>query len=186
MKGITNLDTSKTTYYKTAFFHMNRLFWDEKIKNNQLIFTRIPDMNLADPFARNCTDAGLNTNDIDTSTKANYHLDAIDFMKLMKTSSLDGVIFDPPFSSNQAKRYESEITNVYTKPGYVKILMNEIERSLKPGGYMLKFGYNSTKHKPHFDIEHLWIVNHGGNRNDTIVSLWKKISHNLYEWGEQE
>jgi hypothetical protein len=189
MNGNLSLNTSETNYYKAAFYDMNRRFWDEKVKKNNdemIIFRKLPDMLLADPFARNCPDAGLFTNDIDPETKATHHMDAIEFMKILDTSSFDGVIFDPPFSKTQAKRYPSEITNVYTKAGYVKSIMTEIERVLKPGGYLLKFGFNSTKHRHHFDLEHMWVVNHGGNHNDTIVTLWKKVNHNIYEWSEEE
>ena len=87
MKGNLSLDTSKTNYYKAAFYHMNKLFWDENVKANYdeaVIFRKLPDMLLADPFARNCPDAGLFTNDINPNTKAQYHLDAIHFMQIIE------------------------------------------------------------------------------------------------------
>lgn len=41
------------------------------------------------------------TNDLDPTTTADYHLDAIDFLKLQSDTSCDLVLFDPPYSPRQ-------------------------------------------------------------------------------------
>ncbi len=184
INGNLSLDTSETNYFRLAFAKLQYLFYKDQKWNF------LPDqrMVLADPFARNCQLAGKLTNDLNPETRANHHLDAITFMGSLDKGSVDAVIFDPPFSSHQAKKYEGQITNVYTQSGYIKNIMTEIDRTLKPGGYLLKFGFNSTKHRHYFDLVHMWIVNHGGNHNDTIVTLWQKNQHHIDSiiWGESE
>jgi hypothetical protein len=57
-----------------------------------------------DPFARNCRWATY-TNDLNPATKAEYHLDSLEFLKLMQSKNVrpDLVIFDPPYSPRQIK-----------------------------------------------------------------------------------
>ena len=134
---------------------------------------------VVDPFARNCSISESWSNDIDPSTTAKYHMDAIDFMKIVPSQSAWLVIFDPPFSPSQERKYEQSLKNVYATPGYVPEIMTDICRVLKTGGYMLKFGYNSTRHHPMLELQKGWICNAGGNRNDVIVTLWKKTMSTL-------
>mgnify|MGYP006408191431 CR=1 FL=1 len=172
MKGNLALDTHETNYFRRAM---------------KDLYPRLFDLaghgfKIADPYARNCRIGGKYTNDIDPDTTAENHLDALDFLCSLETQGFDAVIFDPPFSEYQAKRYEHGTANIYTVPGAVKLQMGEIERILKPGGYLLKFGYNTSRNKGHFDLIKVMVVNHGSNHNDTLVSLWRKASHNLEEW----
>jgi len=169
------LDTHETSYWTTAIAALYR----HSRTNIGRVFGQLT---ICDPFARNCLLAHPHTNDIDPDTKAVHHLDAAEYLCNQETSSFDAVIFDPPFSENQATRYEHGTTNVYTTPGAMQKLMEEVERILRPGGVLVKFGYNTTRHKGHFDLLEVIIVNHGGNHNDTLVSLWRKASHNLDEW----
>ena len=134
---------------------------------------------VVDPFARNCSISDTWSNDIDPSTSANYHMDAIEFMKIVPTQSAWLVIFDPPFSQRQEKKYEGGLQNVYSTPGYIADIMTDVCRVLKPGGYLLKFGYNSTRHHPMLELQKGWICNMSGNRNDVIVTLWKKCTITL-------
>jgi len=134
-----------------------------------------------DPFARNCEWAYPFTNDLDFSTNASYHLDALTFLKNMETSSFDYVIFDPPFSKRQADEIYEGHNNVYTDPGYVKKCFDEIFRILKVGGKVLKLGYNSSCPQG-FQIEQGWIVNMGGNINDVIMTIMMKPQYTLEDW----
>ena len=165
-----SLDTSDTAYFKSIFKEIQK--------------TIDPGCRIVDPFARNCKLEGYDhqTNDLDESTKAEYHLDAKDFMRLQDRDTADLVIFDPPFSPHQAERYTRGMKNIYTNAGYINELMIEIDRVLKPGAYILKFGFNSTRHRGHWELVKVWIVNHGGNHNDTIVTLWRNMTHTLGEF----
>lgn len=49
-----------------------------------------------DPFANRNKLASI-TNDLNPEYDTNYHLDALDFLKLFDNESVDGVLYDPPF-----------------------------------------------------------------------------------------
>jgi hypothetical protein len=156
------LETHQSTYYKVGLRELLKGVRD---------FER-PSIEIADPFARNCP-WGTHTNDIDPSTKAHDHLDALEWLREFSDGYFDHVLFDPPFSQNQAERYEAGHVNIYTSPGYVKGCTNEIFRILKPGGTMLKLGYNSARPNG-FEISKGWVVNFGGNRNDVLMTILVK------------
>lgn len=162
-----NIDTSKSKYYVKGF-------------NKALLKTKDLEGEIIDPFSRNCK-WGTIRNDMDPSIKTvQYNLESLDFMKLMKTNSAKIVLFDPPFSSSQSKKYEIGDTNLYsTGDGRIGKLCKEIERVLKPGGIMVKLGYNSSRPTKNFDLLELMIVNFGGTRNDVILSIWRKNTTTL-------
>ena len=177
-----NIQTHKTKYFLLSFQELQ-----DRVRNliqiQEFDLGYAPDMNIADPYARNCEWCYPWTNDINPETNANHNMDALAFLKQLPTSYFPGVVFDPPFSGEKDKRkYDGQITNVYTTPGAIKEQMAEIQRVLMPGGYMLKFGYNTTRHR-NFDLVFTWVVNHGGNHNDTLVTLWQK---SYYELGDFE
>jgi len=160
------IDTHLSTYFQRI--------WRQVAPHHEAV--------IIDPFARNCPLA-THSNDKNPETKAQFHLDALDFLKMIDDESADFVIFDPPFSPRQDKeKYEGETVNVYTRPGYVPDLMKEIIRFLRTGGQVLKFGYNTSCHHIQLDLERIWVVNEGGNRNDVLVSLWRKSQRTLREW----
>lgn len=162
------LDTHKSDYFAEIWKEVYEIIGQRSLDRRPVI---------VDPFARNC-ELGTLTNDLDENTKATWHMDAAEWLHLIAESPFDYgradlVIFDPPFSGRQAERYEVGHQNIYTDPGYISSCMEAIATILGAGGYMLKFGYNSTRHKTHWDLARMWIVNFGGNRNDVIVTLWK-------------
>lgn len=165
------LDTHLTTYF--------RKIWRESGFHGRL------GLEIVDPFARNCPH-GTITNDLDVETEATYNMDALDFLDKLADSGTraDLVIFDPPFSGRQAERYEVGHQNVYSTPGYISKCMNAIDHLLVDGGHLLKFGYNSTRHKPNWECLRIWLAHFGGNRNDVIVSLWRKAP-TLGRWLEK-
>lgn len=160
------LETSQSKYYQNAF--------NWTIKNVQILGEII------DPFARYCK-WGTITNDIDENMPTKYHMDALDFLKIIETNSAKIILFDPPFSETQSKRYEAGITNLYSKgDGTYKKIMNECDRIMKPGGILIKLGYNSSRPSKNFELIKLDIVNFGGLRNDVIVSYWKFVNNTLF------
>src|ERR1700759_5401491 len=58
-----------------------------------------------DPFCRNSIfrDRCSLTNDINPKFAGTHNMDALDFLKSLPASSVDGVLFDPPFSPGQVK-----------------------------------------------------------------------------------
>lgn len=131
----------------------------------------------ADPFAGKNSPADT-TNDLNPSTDADYHLDALEFLKGLKTSFYDGVLFDPPYSITQAKQcYEGfGMDRLDIKPTsmqYWSECKNEMARILKPGGKVICFGWNSMglgKNRG-FEMQRILLVPHGGSKNDTIVTV---------------
>lgn len=53
-----------------------------------------------DPFANESKVARI-TNDLNPNYKTDYHLDALDFLKMFDDNSVDGVLFNPPYSARQ-------------------------------------------------------------------------------------
>ena len=58
------------------------------------------DLTWIDPFA-NINKIATITNDLNPEYNTDYNLDALDFLKLFTTSSIDGVLYDPPYSPRQ-------------------------------------------------------------------------------------
>jgi len=50
----------------------------------------------------------------------------------------------------------------------------QIFRILKPGGYVLKCGFNSNPPAKGFDLLKINLAQFGASRNDIIFSLWVK------------
>ena len=141
-----------------------------------------PGPEIADPFARDCRLAKY-TNDLDPNTQATNHLEALDFLSSFDRDSLDLVIFDPPFSERQTHdKYDGFGINLYASNG---VLMSDCHKaadlSIKPGGHLLKFGYNCNTWSHNFDLVALWIVQktHKNHNNSTIVSLWQNKQYRL-------
>ena len=63
-----------------------------------------------DPFANRNTIATV-TNDLNPEFETDYHLDALDFLKLFENESVDGVLYDPPYSPRQ-------VSECYNNVGY--------------------------------------------------------------------
>ena len=55
---------------------------------------------IIDPFANDCK-YGTITNDLNPEYDTDYHMDALDFLKKIKTESADVVLYDPPYSLRQ-------------------------------------------------------------------------------------
>lgn len=169
-----SIDTSEAAYFKEAWKQANKL-----IENVEGL--------ILDPFARNCQWADI-TNDLNPNTKAKYHLDAKDFLQKMLekygSNSVKCLIFDPPFSNSQYKKYEknleNELSNIYASPGKVPELFQIVQKLLKPGGIIIKLGYNSSRPILDYELKYLSITNFGGNRNDVITSIWLNPNQTLF------
>jgi hypothetical protein len=104
-----------------------------------------------------------------------FDKDVLQKLKEIKTESIDVLLFDPPYSSRMNKRlYHNKGDSIYDNLYYRK-LKREVARVLKPGGIVIKFGWNSTRMNNNFEIEEIILISHGGQHNDTICSIQKKI-----------
>jgi tRNA1(Val) A37 N6-methylase TrmN6 len=125
-----------------------------------------------DPFANNSKLADL-TNDINPEYNTNFHLDALDFLKQIQDSTVDTVLFDPPFSPTQSKTKYGTNSNLQTNKRYWTLLKKEIQRIIKPNGIAISCAWNSggIGKKYGFELVEIVLINHGGGRNDTIVTV---------------
>ena len=137
--------------------------------------------NSIDPFANKNRIATI-TNDLDTQYNTDYNLDALDFLKLFDTDSIDLVLYDPPYSPRQVsecyKALGKTVNMQTTQASYWGNQKKEISRIVKKGGIVITCGWNSGgigKTKG-FEIIEILLVPHGGWHNDTIVTVEKKIS----------
>ena len=134
-----------------------------------------------DPFAGKNSPASV-TNDLREDMPADYHMDALAFLRTQGDASFDGVLFDPPYSITQAKTcYEGcGMEQLEVKPTSMKYwasCKNEIARILRDGGKVICFGWNSMglgKNRG-FEMQRILLVPHGGSKNDTIVTVERKL-----------
>lgn len=135
-----------------------------------------------DPFARNCTWATY-TNDLNPDTAAEYHLDALEFLAMLKDKGVrpDVVIFDPPYSPRQ-------IAECYSQVGRQATMQDTQANSwanwkaatadlCDAGAIVISFGWNSLgmglKHR--FQMMEILLCAHGGVHNDTICTVERKL-----------
>jgi hypothetical protein len=135
----------------------------------------IGDKIILDPFANRNHGFATHYNDINPNNYGS-NLDALDFLKQFESSSVDGVLFDPPYSLRQLKEcYEGlgKALTGYDTTSYFHDVKREIARVVKPGGFVVSFCWNSVgigKNKG-FEIEEILLISHGGLRNDTICTF---------------
>jgi len=135
----------------------------------------------ADPFAGMNSPCSL-TNDLNPDAKATFHLDALSFLRDITSDSLDGVLFDPPYSITQAaecyRSYGKEkLKQSVANMGYWKSCKDEMARITKQGGKVICFGWNTMglgKGRG-FEMQRILIVPHGGSKNDTLVTVEIKL-----------
>lgn len=131
----------------------------------------------ADPYCGENSPAQIR-NDLNVDNiYAHSHLDALEFLKSLKSNEYDGVLLDPPYSLRQVsehyKKAGIKITGWHTSAGYNSELKNQAARILKPGGIAICFGWNSMglgKGRG-FKMHEILLVPHGGSKNDTIVTV---------------
>lgn len=134
-----------------------------------------------DPFA-NTNKICRITNDLDPNVGADFNLDALDFLKTFEDESVDFVLFDPPFSSRQLsecyKKLGKTVNMETTQSSFWGNLKNEIARITKKDAIVISFGWTSggIGKNNGFEIIELLLVPHGGNHNDTICTVERKIT----------
>lgn len=133
-----------------------------------------------DPFANKNKIATV-TNDLNPEYNTDYHMDALDFLKMFDDYSVDGVLYDPPYSPRQVsecyKNFGYLVTQDTTKASFWGSHKREISRIVKIGGKVITFGWNSggIGYQYGFEIKRILLVPHGGWHNDTICTVEIKI-----------
>lgn len=141
--------------------------------------------NSIDPFSNRNKIASI-TNDLNPEYGTNYNLDALEFLKLFAKESTDLVLYDPPYSPRQVsevyKAFGRTVNMQTTQASYWGNQKKEIARVVKLGGHVITCGWNSggIGKKHGFEIIEILLVAHGGWHNDTIVTVERKISSQLF------
>lgn len=93
-----------------------------------------------DPFANTNRIARI-TNDLNPEYGTQYNMDALDFLKMFDNESVDGVLYDPPYSPRQVsecyKGVGMNVTNRTTQASFWSNHKKEISRIVKRGGRSL-------------------------------------------------
>lgn len=150
--------------------------WTFRMKSASGIIARYQSGVWADPFAGETSPAQI-TNDIE-GRGAMYQMDALEFLSSRGDSSVDGCLFDPPYSVEQClRRYTPKHNGTAGRAEYWGKCKDEIGRIVKPNGYCISFGWDSTgigKNRG-FEIVEILLVCHGACHNDTIITVERKI-----------
>lgn len=142
----------------------------------ELILSELTSGIWIDPYA-NKNKLATVTNDLNTDYNTNYHMDALEFLKMFEDSSVDGVLFDPPYSPRQVsevyKGFGINVTQEMTRSTFWTNQKKEISRILKKDGKVISFGWNSggIGKSNGFEIVKILLVAHGGWHNDTICTV---------------
>jgi hypothetical protein len=145
------------------------------------IFNEQPSL-ILDPFVGNSPFKKVcKSNDLNPGIEADSHLDAIEFLKTFDNSSIDLILFDPPYSVRQVsecyKGIGKNVTQEDTRMTFYSNIKDEMNRVLKIGGYVISCGWttNGMGINRGFEIKEILIVPHGGHKNDTLVTVEKKV-----------
>ena len=135
-----------------------------------------------DPFSRNSSfRTTCITNDLNTEVDADYHLEALDFLSMFEDASVDGVLFDPPYSPRQISECYKQVGRAVhmrdTQSSFYGDRKREVARVIKPYGKALCFGWNSggIGKQNGFELLDVLLVPHGGAHNDTICTAEIKL-----------
>jgi len=140
--------------------------------------------NSIDPFANTGKLARV-TNDINPGMNTDFNLPADKFLGMFDTSSIDFIFYDPPYSLRQMKEvYEGagrEFTENESQSSYLSICKKQCIRILKPNGICMSFGWNTNGiGSDSMQIEEILIVAHGGQHNDTLCTVERKLQGELF------
>jgi len=126
------------------------------------------------PFKKQCI-----TNDLNIETEAEFHLEALEFLENFADNSVDGILYDPPYSNGQRSRSYQSVGMVpdqlTTSPNWSTLRKAECLRILKPGGIFIHCGWHTNALKySDAEILEILILAHGGDHHDTITTVQRK------------
>ncbi len=137
-----------------------------------------------DPFARN-SKLAMWRNDMNPKTTAEYHLEAVEFLILLKERNVvaDVVLIDPPYSPRQVKEcYDSFGHKMQQDDALLgkirKVRKSAIDAILTQGGVVITCGWNTVGMGKGlgYTLEEILLVCHGSDHNDTIVTVERKLA----------
>ena len=129
----------------------------------------------ADPFAGENSPAEI-TNDVEGRGN-NFSLDALEFLKKMENNSLAGILFDPPYSTDQClRKYTPKHNGTAGRAEYWAKCKDKIARITQNNGIVFSFCWDSCGmgKKRGFEIIEIMLLCHGACHNDTIITIERK------------
>lgn len=139
------------------------------------------DLVIIDPFARK-SKIGTIRNDLNPNFDTDYHLEAVEFCELIKEKNIVGdiVLYDPPYSPRQISEMYQSIGKKATMEDTQSSFYSKIKRAIceivKSEGLVISFGWNTNGigKTLGFEILEINLIAHGGNHNDTLVTIERK------------
>ncbi len=131
----------------------------------------------ADPFCGLMSPAEIR-NDADESLDAEFHMDGLDFLKSLPDEMVDGVLFDPPYSTEQAlRKYKPKQNGTAGRAEYHARCKDEVARIIRKGGKAICFGWDSCGlgKVRGFELRRVLLICHGACHNDTIITVELKL-----------
>ena len=121
--------------------------------------------------------------DKDDTAMADYHMDALDFVKFYRDRFPDPkykfntAVLDPPYSLRKSMEFYHG-----HKASKFAILKKELQYILAPDARMITFGYSTTRTPGYRKVEILDLC-HGGAYHDTLALVEDRIKHgSLRDW----
>jgi hypothetical protein len=132
-----------------------------------------------DPFCGQLSPAEYRNDLNPNNLHADYHLEALEFL-MLKDWQIEGGVFDPPYSLTQVSRSYNDIGLKFKSKenptgGFPKV-RERLSALLSSGQFCISFGWNTAGmgKKNGMEIVEILIVSHGGNHNDTLVTVERK------------
>lgn len=107
-------------------------------------------------------------NDLDLQMPADFHLDALEFLRTWTGKKFRTILLDPPYAYRKSMElYKGMVCSPFRQ------LKDAIPACLEPGGQVITFGYHSIVMGQNrgFQLEQLAIFSHGGAIHDTLASV---------------
>ena len=117
-------------------------------------------------------------NDIDQDRDADLHVDVCNIADELEPESIDTVVYDPPFSQNQANRsYDGQ------QVGDDALAKRQFDEILRPGGRVIQFGFSTTcmPMSMGYEREEVAVWNTLGRMNDYLSVVDKKPGESTAE-----
>jgi len=116
--------------------------------------------------------------DLNKEMPADYYMDAYEFVLMAKEKGwkYDTIVFDPPYSLRKSRE---KYMGIYTsKLRKIKTILPQL---INENGYFMNFGYSSNGmgRKRGFELIKICLINHSGDKDDSIAILERKIQNNI-------
>ncbi|WP_459194702.1 SAM-dependent methyltransferase [Halosimplex sp. J119] len=115
-------------------------------------------------------------NDLDESRDADIHVDVCEIADHFEAESFHTIVYDPPFSQNQANETYDLEDGEAVVAGSDAVAKRQFDELLAPGGRVIQFGYTTTCMPTSLDYERLevGVWNTLGRSNDYLSVVDKK------------